>query len=79
MHALPRIEEILNALTGNTFFSTMDMKAGHHQMDISEDHNKTTAVTVGFYENKRMPMPFWLTSSSATYQRSMDKPSEIWT
>lgn len=29
-HAVPRIEDILDAMVGNTFFSTIGMKAGYH-------------------------------------------------
>ena len=29
-YALPRIEEILDSLAGNTYFSVLDMKSGYH-------------------------------------------------
>ena len=37
-HALPRIEEILEGLAGNKFFSVIDMKSGYYQCDIEEQH-----------------------------------------
>ena len=46
-HALPRIDEILESLAGNKYFSVMDMKAGYHNVEIAEDHNERIAFTLG--------------------------------
>ena len=46
-YALPRIEEILDSLQGNRLFSVLDMKSGHHQIAIAEEHKERTAFTVG--------------------------------
>ena len=72
-HALPRIEEILEGLAGNKYFSVIDQKAGYLQVEIEEEHKERTAFTVGalgFYEYERMP--FGLANSPATYQRLME-------
>jgi hypothetical protein len=39
-YALPRIEELLDCLSGNRFFSVIDMKSGYHQVEIFEDHKE---------------------------------------
>ena len=73
-YALPRIEEILEALSGNKFFTVLDMKSGYHQVEVDEEHKARTAFTVGplgFYEQNRMP--FGLANSPATYQRMMEE------
>jgi hypothetical protein len=73
-HALPRIEEILDALGGNKFFTVLDMKSGYHQVEVEEDHKSRPAFTVGplgFYEFNRLP--FGLANSPATYQRLMEE------
>ena len=73
-YALPRIEEILDALTGAKYFSVLDMKSGYHQVEIEEEHKQRTAFTVGplgFYEFNRLP--FGLSNSPATYQRLMEE------
>lgn len=72
-YALPCIEEILNALSGNKYFSILDMKSGYHQVELLEEHKEGTAFTVGplgFYEFNRLP--FGLSNSPATYQRLME-------
>ena len=71
-YALPRIEEMLDCLAGNKYFSVIDMKSGYHQVEIYEHHKERTAFTVGplgLYEFNRMP--FGLSGAPATYQRLM--------
>jgi hypothetical protein len=46
-YALPRIEEILENLSGNSYFTVLDAKSGYHQIEIAEDHKERTAFTVG--------------------------------
>lgn len=73
-YALPRIEEILDSLSGNTYFSVLDMKSGYHQIEIAEEHKERTAFTVGplgFYEFNRMS--FGLANAPATYQRLQEQ------
>ncbi|XP_076101165.1 uncharacterized protein LOC143070948 [Mytilus galloprovincialis] len=73
-YALPRSEEILDALGGNTLYTVLDMKSGYHQVEVEESHKQRTAFTVGplgFYEFNRLP--FGLVNSPATYQRLMEE------
>jgi hypothetical protein len=46
-YALPRIDDILDGLGGNRYYSVLDMKCGYHQFEIAEEHNPMTAFTVG--------------------------------
>lgn len=51
--SLPRIDEILDSLSGYKYFSIYDMKSGYHQIEIEEKHKERTAFTVDpleFYE-----------------------------
>lgn len=45
-YALPRIEEILGSLSGNSYFTVLDAKSGYHQIEIEESHKERTAFTV---------------------------------
>lgn len=39
-YALPRIDETLDSLAGNKFFSVLDLKSGYHQVEIQEIQGK---------------------------------------
>ena len=73
-YALPRIEELLDALAGSKYFSVLDMKSGYHQIELAEDHKERTAFTVaplGFFKYNRMAMG--LENAPATYQRLVEE------
>lgn len=42
-YALPRIEEVFYVLHGAKYFTTLDMKAGYHQVEIEPEHRERTA------------------------------------
>jgi hypothetical protein len=46
---LPYIDEILDSLSGNTFFTVLDMKFGYHQTEIEKNYKERTAFTVGSF------------------------------
>lgn len=73
-YALPRIDEILDTLSGSKYFTVLDMKSGYHQVEVLEEHKCRTAFTVGplgFWEFNRLP--FGLNNAPATYQRLMEQ------
>ena len=71
-YPLPRIDDSLAALSGNQFFSGLDLNAGYWQIPMSEkDKDKTAFLTDdGLFEFN--VMPFGLTNAPATFQRYMD-------
>ena len=65
-YSLPRIEESLDCLNGAQIFSSVDLKSGYWQVELTEESKALTAFTVdplGFYECVRMP--FGLTKYSS--------------
>lgn len=73
-YALPRIDEILDTLSGSKYFTVLDMKSGYHQVEVLEEHKCQTAFTVGplgFWEFNRLP--FGLNNAPETYQRLMEQ------
>jgi len=72
-YALPNIEETFSALTGSKWFSVMDLKSEHYQVEVEEeDKHKTAFVTpMGFWKFNRMPQG--VTNAPSTFQRVMEK------
>ena len=66
---LPSISQCLDQLSGNMYFSTLDMASGYWQIEIDEkDRHKTAFITkYGLFEHQRMA--FGLCNAPATFQR----------
>lgn len=72
MYPVPNILDVQNILHNRKIFSKIDLAKGYWQIPMAkEDMQKTAIVTpLGLYEFTRMP--FGLSNSSQTFQRTMD-------
>ncbi|GFY12549.1 hypothetical protein TNCV_2447401 [Trichonephila clavipes] len=46
-YPLPRIDDTLDTLAGNTWFSTLDLKSGYWQVELYTDDKEKTSFTTG--------------------------------
>ncbi|EXX59955.1 gag-pol fusion protein [Rhizophagus irregularis DAOM 197198w] len=71
-YPLPRIDDMLETLSGSQWFSSLDLASGFWQVELDpEDREKSTFITrFGTYEFT--VMPFGLCNAPATFQQLMD-------
>ena len=70
---LPRIDDSLNSLSGQAWFSTLDLASGYWQVRLSEDAKPKTAFATHSGLFQFAVMPFGLCIAPATFERLMSQ------
>ena len=74
---LPRIDDSLNSLSGQSWFSMLDLASGYWQVRLSEDAKPKTAFATHSGLFQFAVMPFGLCSAPATFERLMSQVMRI--
>ena len=70
---LPRIDDSLNSLSGQAWFSTLDLASGYWQVRLSENAKPKTAFATHSGLFQFAVMPFGLCNAPATFKRLMSQ------
>lgn len=66
---LPNMVDMLSALSGATYFSTLDLSKGFYQIELEPESRPYTAFSTGGSHYQFRVMPFGLSNAPATAQR----------
>ena len=68
---MPKVEDIFLKLNGATYFTTLDLRAGYHQIPLDKPSILKTAFNFHFGKYEYVKVPFGLAQAPAYFQELM--------
>ena len=72
VYVIPRIQDILDSLSGSKYWITLDLRSGYWQIPVAESDREKTAFACEFGLFEFNVLPFGLCNAPSTFQRVMD-------
>ncbi|GFT17099.1 hypothetical protein TNCV_4738271 [Trichonephila clavipes] len=73
IYPLPRMDDLLHQAKLTPFMSTLDLRAGYHQVKVHVEDQDKTAFVCPFGTYRFLRMPYGLRNAPATFQRLMNR------
>lgn len=71
-YPLPRTDDVLDALHGAQYFTSLDLMSGYHQVKMEEDSRDKTAFVTHSGLFQFLVLPFGLCNAPSTFQRLIE-------
>ena len=72
-YPIPRVDELMDRLSGALFFSKIDLASGYHQVRVKSEDVEKTAFATRYGHFEYVVLPFGLCNAPATFMKVMNE------